>query len=384
MTTREKVADGDINTLFTRAREREKKSSQLLNNHKKKEDTHIPFARATLFLFEPASSAMSQQRRMMMRRRRLSSSASRDEDECERREKLVEKRKEATIRKQIERVRRHKKRQQQQRTTTFPSRSPSERRRGGAEEESALFSSRLVYFFGCVVFVVGVLLLAFFSLKEFEIGRRQMRSHLLVFTRERLRFASSERNYLSVAGEVFDVSGGNGDLFYGEGKEYNFFVGTDQTKGFLTGKREESNVDVETLTNGEVLEIEKWVRFYRRGGSKGAYRKRGVLGDGWFYDERGEKTARAIRFWERVEEAKEEAKREEEEEESKATPLCRAAWTEERGGTVWCDQGEDATVTYPRLNAKNGLCECHEDQGYSDLRKLYENCDAKSTRCFTG
>jgi hypothetical protein len=240
-----------------------------------------------------------------------------------------------------------------------------------------------VYFFARVVFVVGVLLLAFFSLKEFETRRRRQRSSLLVFTRERLR-ASSERNYLSVAGEVFDVSGGNGNLFYGEGKEYNFFVGTDQTKGFLTGKREESNVDVETLTNGEVLEIEKWVRFYRRGGSKGAYRKRGVLGDGWFYDERGEKTARAIRFWERVEEAKEEAKREEEEEESNATPLCRAAWTEERGGTVWCDPREDATVTYPRLNAKNGLCECHEDQGYSDLRKLYENCDAQSTRCFTG
>ena len=320
----------------------------------------------------------------MMRRRRLSSSTSRDEDECERREKLVEKRKEATIRKQIERVRRQKKhhhRQRQQKATTSPTRSPSERRR--EHDESALFSSRSVYFFARVVFVVGVLLLAFFSLKEFETRRRRQRSSLLVFTRERLR-ASSERNYLSVAGEVFDVSGGNGNLFYGEGKEYNFFVGTDQTKGFLTGKREESNVDVETLTNGEVLEIEKWVRFYRRGGSKGAYRKRGVLGDGWFYDERGEKTARAIRFWERVEEAKEEAKREEEEEESNATPLCRAAWTEERGGTVWCDPGEDATVTYPRLNAKNGLCECHEDQGYSDLRKLYENCDARSTRCFTG
>lgn len=375
-------------THYLRAREREReKELSTTQQPTKKRRTHTSPSRARhSFLFEPASSAMSQQRRMMMRRRRLSSSASRDEDECERREKLVEKRKEATIRKQIERVRRHKKRQQQRTTTTFPSRSASERRRGGAEEdeESALllFSSRSVYFFARVVFVVGVLLLAFFSLKEFEIGRRQ-RSQILVFTRERLR-ASPERNYLSVAGEVFDVSGGNGDLFYGEGKEYNFFVGTDQTKGFLTGKREESNVDVETLTNGEVLEIEKWVRFYRRGGSKGAYRKRGVLGDGWFYDERGEKTARAIRFWERVEEAKEEAKREEEEEESNATPLCRAAWTEERGGTVWCDPGEDATVTYPRLNAKNGLCECHEDQGYSDLRKLYENCDAKSTRCFTG
>ena len=371
-----------MSTLFTRAREREKESSQ----QPQKKRGHTSPSRATLFLFERvvmSSSAKMTQHRRMMRRRRLSSSTSRDEDECERREKLVEKRKEGTIRKQIERVRWQKRRQKQTTTTTttFPSRSPSERR--GGKEESALFSSRTVYFFARVVFVVGVLLLAFFSLKEFEMGRRRQRSSLLVFTRERLR-ASSERNYLSVAGEVFDVSGGNGDLFYGEGKEYNFFVGTDQTKGFLTGKREENNVDVETLTNGEVLEIEKWVRFYRRGGSKGAYRKRGVLGDGWFYDERGEKTARAIRFWERVEEAKEEAKREEEEEESNATPLCRAAWTEERGGTVWCDPGEDATVTYPRLNTKNGLCECHEDQGYSDLRKLYENCDAQSTRCFTG
>ena len=169
MNRREKVADVDI--IYAREREREKESSQ----QPQKKRGHTSPSRATLFLFERvvmSSSAKTTQHRRMMRRRRLSSSTSRDEDECERREKLVEKRKE-------------------------------------------------VYFFARVVFVVGVLLLAFFSLKEFEMGRRRQRSSLLVFTRERLR-ASSERNYLSVAGEVFDVSGGNGDLFYGEGKEYNF------------------------------------------------------------------------------------------------------------------------------------------------------------------
>ena len=220
-----------------------------------------------------------------------------------------------------------------------------------------------------------------------------------VFTREEL---GKKALHLSLCGEVFDLSGGGkgggqADAFYGEGKEYHFFIGTDQTKGFLTGKRETSNVDVDTLSHGEVLELEKWVRFYREGGSRGTYRKRGVLGDGWFYDENGNKTERGRRFWERVEEAKRSHREEDNGRRSSSSdsnsspsspPLCRAAWTEERGGTVWCDSikgaGTKTTKTYPRLNAKNGVCECYEDQGYSDLRKLYENCLPKSSRCFTG
>ena len=218
-----------------------------------------------------------------------------------------------------------------------------------------------------------------------------------VFTREEL---GKKALHLSLCGEVFDLSGGGkgkgqADAFYGEGKEYHFFIGTDQTKGFLTGKREESNVDVDTLSHGEVLELEKWVRFYREGGSRGTYRKRGVLGDGWFYDENGDKTERGRRFWERVEEAKRSHYEDDGSSSSSdsnsspsSPPLCRAAWTDERGGTVWCETikgaGTKTTKTYPRLNAKNGVCECYEDQGYSDLRKLYENCLPKSSRCFTG
>ena len=218
-----------------------------------------------------------------------------------------------------------------------------------------------------------------------------------VFTREEL---GKKSLHLSLCGEVFDLSGGGGgggrgtaDSFYGEGKEYSFFIGTDQTKGFLTGKREESNVDVDVLSHGEVLELEKWVRFYREGGSRGTYRKRGVLGDGWFYDENGKQTERGVRFWEKVEEAKRSyddrhsSSSSDSNSSPSAPPLCRAAWTEERGGTVWCDSigaGTKTTKTYPRLNAKNGVCECYEDQGYSDLRKLYENCLPKSSRCFTG
>ena len=54
-------------------------------------------------------------------------------------------------------------------------------------------------------------------------------------------------------------------------------------------------------------------------------------------------------------------------------PTCRAAWTEERGGTVWCDPLKHADV--PETQRRNGLCECYEDQG-TDLRKLYDNCNA--------
>ena len=206
-----------------------------------------------------------------------------------------------------------------------------------------------------------------------------MRSDVVVvFTSDELEKQSL---HLSLVGEVFDVSRG-GEMFYGEGKEYHFFIGKDQTRGFLSGREEEGSADVDAMTNSEVLEVEKWIQFYRSGGSRGTYRKRGVLGDGWFYDENGKETERVKRFWDRVKEAQIGEKKEKKSDD--VHPTCRAAWTEERGGTVWCDPLKNSTPMYPRLNARNGLCECYEDQGYSNLRKLYDNCNAKSTRCFTG
>ena len=211
-----------------------------------------------------------------------------------------------------------------------------------------------------------------------SIASRLMRSDVVVFTSDELEKQSL---HLSLVGEVFDVSRG-GEMFYGEGKEYHFFIGKDQTRGFLTGREEEGSSDVDAMTNSEVLEVEKWIQFYRSGGSRGTYRKRGVLGDGWFYDENGKQTERVKRFWERVKEA--QIGEEKEKKSDDVHPTCRAAWTEERGGTVWCDPLKNSTPMYPRLNARNGLCQCYEDQGYSDLRKLYDSCNAKSTRCFTG
>ena len=210
-----------------------------------------------------------------------------------------------------------------------------------------------------------------------------------VFTREEL---GKKALHLSLCGEVFDLSGGGkgkgqADAFYGEGKEYHFFIGTDQTKGFLTGKREESNVDVNTLSHGEVLELEKWVRFYREGGSRGTYRKRGVLGDGWFYDENGDKTERGRRFWERVEEAKRSHHEDDGSSSSSdsnsspsSPPLCRAAWTEERGGTVWCEtikaRGRRRRKPIPDSTRKMVCASVTRTKG----TRTYESCTRTASR----
>ena len=92
-----------------------------------------------------------------------------------------------------------------------------------------------------------------------------MRSDVVVvFTSDELEKQSL---HLSLVGEVFDVSRG-GEMFYGEGKEYHFFIGKDQTRGFLSGREEEGSADVDAMTNSEVLEVENGFSLLL-GGSRG-------------------------------------------------------------------------------------------------------------------
>ena len=273
------------------------------------------------------------------------------------------------------------KRRRGKRVSSSTTTTLGEQRKQQIRKNSLSFSSQSSVFFVVFWSLLFAVVIAWNGMARNvcrSIASRLMRSDVVVFTSDELEKQSL---HLSLVGEVFDVSRG-GEMFYGEGKEYHFFIGKDQTRGFLTGREEEGSADVEAMTNSEVLEVEKWIQFYRSGGSRGTYRKRGVLGDGWFYDENGKQTERVKRFWERVKEA--QIGEEKEKKSDDVHPTCRAAWTEERGGTVWCDPLKNSTPMYPRLNARNGLCECYEDQGYSDLRKLYDSCNAKSTRCFTG
>ena len=61
--------------------------------------------------------------------------------------------------------------------------------------------------------------------------------------------------------------------------------------------------------------------------------KRGVLGDGWFYDENGKETERVKRFWDRVKEAQIGEKKE-----KRVTMfilrVARRGWRKRRNGMV--------------------------------------------------
>lgn len=74
--------------------------------------------------------------------------------------------------------------------------------------------------------------------------------------------------YLSIKGRVYDVSAG--ERFYGDGKDYHDWVGTDASRSFGTGCRggvDRTGMDclsesVEGLTAKELKEIDRWLELY--------------------------------------------------------------------------------------------------------------------------
>jgi hypothetical protein len=94
--------------------------------------------------------------------------------------------------------------------------------------------------------------------------------------------------WLSVLGEVFDVS--EGERFYGEGKGYGFFAAKDASVCFATGKFNEEGLKekLEDLSDSQLESIEHWRKFYAE---KDNYFFVGVL-EGTFYDTSGKPTER--------------------------------------------------------------------------------------------
>lgn len=74
--------------------------------------------------------------------------------------------------------------------------------------------------------------------------------------------------YLSIKGRVYDVTAGA--RFYGEGKDYHDWVGTDASRSFGTGCRggiDRTGMDclsesLEGLTEKELREIDRWLELY--------------------------------------------------------------------------------------------------------------------------
>ena len=85
-------------------------------------------------------------------------------------------------------------------------------------------------------------------------------------TRTELESATGEDGaplYLSIRGRVYDVTA-SAAAFYGPGKSYNAFVGTDASRAFALGCTEEECIsdDLTGLTDAELKEIDRWTEMY--------------------------------------------------------------------------------------------------------------------------
>jgi len=94
-----------------------------------------------------------------------------------------------------------------------------------------------------------------------------------------------ERIWISIVGEVYDVT--EGTDFYGPGQGYASFAGKDASVAFCTGKftPEEAQKGPEVLQESELPGLLDWINFYR---NHQVYKFIGRLIDPRYYSEEGE------------------------------------------------------------------------------------------------
>eukprot|EP01025_Chloroclados_australasicus_P031009 TRINITY_DN3127_c0_g3_i3.p1 TRINITY_DN3127_c0_g3~~TRINITY_DN3127_c0_g3_i3.p1 ORF type:complete len:608 (-),score=45.67 TRINITY_DN3127_c0_g3_i3:490-2055(-) len=176
-------------------------------------------------------------------------------------------------------------------------------------------------------------------------------------------------------GEVYDVTSGS---FYAHGGGYDFFVGRDASRAFITGDfQNDLNDNVSDFDPGKSKGLVEWRDFYR---THETYTFVGVV-EGLFYDKQGkelellhkvEKLAKVAEQWDK-----------EKKELEQVIPNCNKKWSAKEGGEVSCSDGK-----YPRLitetygeNQTRERCGCFDKPGWSDTRKLYDDCNPPSSRC---
>ena len=104
-----------------------------------------------------------------------------------------------------------------------------------------------------------------------SIASRLMRSDVVVvFTSDELEKQSL---HYEVSLEKCSTFPEAARCFTEKGKSTIFLSAKIKREGFLSGREEEGSADVDAMTNSEVLEVEKWIQFYRSGGSRGTYRR---------------------------------------------------------------------------------------------------------------
>ncbi|CAF0705134.1 unnamed protein product [Brachionus calyciflorus] len=231
---------------------------------------------------------------------------------------------------------------------------------------AVLFKSFLEYWFGPRV-----------DIKEVKIEEIPK---IKVFQNEDLK--SQERLFLAILGNVYDVT--KGAQHYQKGGSYEFFVGRDASRAYVTGDfKNDLNDQVDDLSNSQVKDLFNWKSFYDN-----SYTHLGVL-DGRFYNSKGEKTENLLKL-EKINEAEiQTAKKNSEYHER--FPICNSEWTQEKGIVkLWCTTESGGVKRswsgYPRLVynpiSKQDSCACvnENDLNHPNV-KLYPNCDPKSDTC---
>ena len=109
--------------------------------------------------------------------------------------------------------------------------------------------------------------------------------------------------YLSVLGEVYDVT--LGKEFYQQGSGYSYFAGRDATIGFFAGELTEEMKDKKALDyeGHEIMAMYEWRTFYEE---HEEYQFVGVL-DGDYYDSEGKETPYLVEVREKAFVAKKQA-----------------------------------------------------------------------------
>uniref|UniRef100_A0A383V6X5 Cytochrome b5 heme-binding domain-containing protein n=1 Tax=Tetradesmus obliquus TaxID=3088 RepID=A0A383V6X5_TETOB len=203
-----------------------------------------------------------------------------------------------------------------------------------------------------------------------------------LFTKEELALytgdppPAKQQIYIAILGQVFDVS--KAPQFYSAGEGYGHFAGTDGSKSFITGDFVgDITDDVSDLDPEACLGLLGWLDFYHK-----TYTYKGKL-IGRFYDAAGAATAALDSVHARAKEG--EALKAAREAEEANWPSCNSKWTADEGGSVWCDDG-----MYPRklfMEMKGGRavwrCACFKELGWSDVRKVYVDCDPDAHFCKT-
>mmetsp|Transcript_7494 Transcript_7494/g.8619 ORF Transcript_7494/g.8619 Transcript_7494/m.8619 type:complete len:307 (+) Transcript_7494:95-1015(+) len=194
---------------------------------------------------------------------------------------------------------------------------------------------------------------------------------------------NAEKVYLSIIGEIYDVTSGE---IYREGG-YGYFVANDCSVGFQTGNPENCTSKITELPYQTLDSVVGWSMFYR---THENYTFVGKL-IGEFYDENGEPTESLKYVVDGFEKAKVYHKQIEDDRAN--FPTCRKLWKREEGSTLWCKDNmlqvrkrKSPLVPRMRTNPISGkeLCVCvevHVALKDKDTFRLYDNCDQESQEC---